>query len=304
MVDASLRMSIVNLFKALRDELKVSIVYITHDLATAYYISDRVLIMQRGKAVESGNARAVLDNPQHPYSILSEERRSVAGRRGQANDDGRRGTGFIGDLNFQTWSEHNAQCRSQAGPRFRHRRDGPAAVRSLHRASRPLRLWRHLRARPPDGGQAGIPQGRARAGARARADDHALSGRQFRLGLQLGGWRRPGEGSPRAARPRLDVDRAQHLRHERIRRLVPRRRYRADAGGQSRHARRRCGTQPGRILQPSERHRALRSAPQARLRASRTTSSSGAWATRWTARGRWRRRPRPNMAGSPPKPPR
>jgi peptide/nickel transport system ATP-binding protein len=70
MVDASLRMSIVNLFKALRDELQVSIVYITHDLATAYYISDRVLIMQRGKAVESGNARAVLDHPQHPYSIL------------------------------------------------------------------------------------------------------------------------------------------------------------------------------------------------------------------------------------------
>ena len=70
MVDASLRMSIVNLFKSLRDELGVSIVYITHDLATAYYISDRVLIMQRGKAVESGNARAVLDHPQHPYSIL------------------------------------------------------------------------------------------------------------------------------------------------------------------------------------------------------------------------------------------
>jgi peptide/nickel transport system ATP-binding protein len=70
MVDASLRMSIVNLFKALRDELKVSIVYITHDLATAYYISDRVLIMQRGRAVESGAAREVLANPQHPYSIL------------------------------------------------------------------------------------------------------------------------------------------------------------------------------------------------------------------------------------------
>ena len=70
MVDASLRMSIVNLFKALRDDLGVSIIYITHDLATAYYMSDRVLIMQRGKAVESGNARAVLDDPQHPYSIL------------------------------------------------------------------------------------------------------------------------------------------------------------------------------------------------------------------------------------------
>ena len=70
MVDASLRMSIVNLFKTLRDDLGVSILYITHDLATAYYISDRLIIMQKGKVVESGEARAVLDNPQHAYSIL------------------------------------------------------------------------------------------------------------------------------------------------------------------------------------------------------------------------------------------
>ncbi|MBU1307098.1 MAG: ABC transporter ATP-binding protein [Alphaproteobacteria bacterium] len=69
MVDASLRMSIVNLFRALRDELKVSIIYITHDLATAYYISDRVIIMQKGVVIESGDARTVLDNPTHPYSI-------------------------------------------------------------------------------------------------------------------------------------------------------------------------------------------------------------------------------------------
>jgi ABC-type oligopeptide transport system ATPase subunit len=70
MVDASLRMSIVNLFRTLRDDLRVSIIYITHDLATAYYISDRIIIMQKGQVVESGAARAVLDNPQHPYSIL------------------------------------------------------------------------------------------------------------------------------------------------------------------------------------------------------------------------------------------
>jgi peptide/nickel transport system ATP-binding protein len=70
MVDASLRMSIVNLFKTLRDDLRVSIVYITHDLATAYYISDRIIIMQKGKVVEGGDARTVLDNPQHPYSQL------------------------------------------------------------------------------------------------------------------------------------------------------------------------------------------------------------------------------------------
>ena len=68
MVDASLRMSIVNLFKTLRDDLGVSIIYITHDLATAYYISDRIIVMQKGKVVEGGDARSVLDNPQHPYT--------------------------------------------------------------------------------------------------------------------------------------------------------------------------------------------------------------------------------------------
>ncbi len=70
MVDASIRMSIVNLFKTLRDDLNVSIIYITHDLATAYYISDRIMIMKKGEVVESGPARTVLADPQHPYSIL------------------------------------------------------------------------------------------------------------------------------------------------------------------------------------------------------------------------------------------
>lgn len=68
MVDASLRMTIVNLFAQLRDEMRINIVYITHDLATAYYISDRIIIMQRGAVVEAGEARTVLSAPQHPYS--------------------------------------------------------------------------------------------------------------------------------------------------------------------------------------------------------------------------------------------
>lgn len=70
MVDASLRMSIVNLFKKLRDELGVSILYITHDLATAYYVSDRIAIMFRGNIVEMGTVDEVLMNPRHPYSKL------------------------------------------------------------------------------------------------------------------------------------------------------------------------------------------------------------------------------------------
>ncbi|WP_349643091.1 ABC transporter ATP-binding protein [Bradyrhizobium japonicum] len=68
MIDASLRISIVNLFKRLRDDLGISIVYVTHDLATAYYVSDRILIMEKGRVVESGDARTVLNAPQHPYT--------------------------------------------------------------------------------------------------------------------------------------------------------------------------------------------------------------------------------------------
>ncbi len=70
MVDASLRMEIVNLFRELRDKQKVSIIYITHDLATAYYISDRIGIMLRGYIVESGPVDDVLDRPFHPYTKL------------------------------------------------------------------------------------------------------------------------------------------------------------------------------------------------------------------------------------------
>ena len=70
MVDASLRMSIVTLLRDLRDEFGVSVIYITHDLATAYYISDRLVIMQKGYVVEMGPARAILDAPEHPYSRL------------------------------------------------------------------------------------------------------------------------------------------------------------------------------------------------------------------------------------------
>jgi peptide/nickel transport system ATP-binding protein len=73
MVDASLRMSIVNLFKKLRDESGVSVLYITHDLATAYYVSDRIAVMFRGHIVEMGPVEDVLMHPKHPYTTLLRE---------------------------------------------------------------------------------------------------------------------------------------------------------------------------------------------------------------------------------------
>lgn len=70
MIDASRRMIIINLFKRLRDDAGRSFVYITHDLATAYYISDYVAVMNKGRVVEFGPARQVMSDPQHAYTQL------------------------------------------------------------------------------------------------------------------------------------------------------------------------------------------------------------------------------------------
>jgi len=70
MVDASLRMTLVNVFLDLKQKFDVSFIYITHDLSTAYYVSDLVAIMLRGNIVEYGPADAVLTDPIHPYTEL------------------------------------------------------------------------------------------------------------------------------------------------------------------------------------------------------------------------------------------
>ena len=70
MVDASVRMNLVNLFLDLKSRYEVSFVYITHDLSTAYYISDAIAIMFRGNIVEYGPSNVVLTNPVHPYTEL------------------------------------------------------------------------------------------------------------------------------------------------------------------------------------------------------------------------------------------
>ena len=70
MIDASRRMIIINLFLKLKQEAGRSFLYITHDLATAYYISDYVAVRSKGVVVEFGLARDVMSNPQHDYTRL------------------------------------------------------------------------------------------------------------------------------------------------------------------------------------------------------------------------------------------
>ena len=68
MLDASLRVTILNLLRALRDDLGMTVLFITHDLGQAGYVSDRVLVMSKGELVESGKTDDVLWNPKHEYT--------------------------------------------------------------------------------------------------------------------------------------------------------------------------------------------------------------------------------------------
>ena len=69
-IDASMKMNIVNLFKELKDKYNVSFIYITHDLSTAYYVSDYIATLYRGGLIEYGPAREIMDEPAHPYTEL------------------------------------------------------------------------------------------------------------------------------------------------------------------------------------------------------------------------------------------
>ena len=68
MLDVSIRAEILNLLRQLRDERSITILYITHDLATAAYFTDRVAVMYLGRIVEIGPTETVLSDPRHPYT--------------------------------------------------------------------------------------------------------------------------------------------------------------------------------------------------------------------------------------------
>ncbi|MBR7827172.1 ABC transporter ATP-binding protein [Actinospica sp. MGRD01-02] len=70
MLDVSIRIGLLNVMAKLRDEEGVSILYITHDIASARYVSDRVMVMYGGHVVESGPTESLLADPQHPYTQL------------------------------------------------------------------------------------------------------------------------------------------------------------------------------------------------------------------------------------------
>ena len=68
MVDASLRATILETLFHLRHEAGMSLVYVTHDLATAYQIADTIMVMRGGEVVEQGETVAVIRTPAHAYT--------------------------------------------------------------------------------------------------------------------------------------------------------------------------------------------------------------------------------------------
>jgi peptide/nickel transport system ATP-binding protein len=70
MLDVSIRLGLLNLLADLRDREHLAILYITHDIASARYLADTVVVMYAGQVVESGPAVQVTDSPAHPYTQL------------------------------------------------------------------------------------------------------------------------------------------------------------------------------------------------------------------------------------------
>jgi peptide/nickel transport system ATP-binding protein len=70
MLDVSIRVGILNLMLELKEEQGLAFLYVTHDLASARYVADEVLVMYAGQIVERGPSEQVLQSPLHPYTQL------------------------------------------------------------------------------------------------------------------------------------------------------------------------------------------------------------------------------------------
>jgi peptide/nickel transport system ATP-binding protein len=68
MLDASVRVEILKLLRALQEEHKLTVIYITHDLSTVKYFSARIFVMYAGNLIEKAETRRLLENPLHPYT--------------------------------------------------------------------------------------------------------------------------------------------------------------------------------------------------------------------------------------------
>ena len=124
MVDASLRAMILEIMLRMRDEFGISFLYITHDLSTAYQISDQTYILYRGSVAERGPTASVIEHPRHPYVQLLLGSIPVPDPKQRwktdvhiPSDDGPAG-GPDGCLFYARCMHHMERCRENVPPLY------------------------------------------------------------------------------------------------------------------------------------------------------------------------------------------
>ena len=143
MVDASLRATILANLRQLHDEFGISVIYITHDLTTAYQISQNVIVLYRGRVAEVGEADRVVRRPAHPYTRLlvgsiplPDPDQPWRGEAPAGAEGG--GSGAAGCRFAPRCPDVMAVCRTVSPPLFR-ADPSRAAACHLYRESSPLR---------------------------------------------------------------------------------------------------------------------------------------------------------------------
>jgi peptide/nickel transport system ATP-binding protein len=123
MLDVSIRLGVLNLLGDLRDRERLAILYITHDIASARYLADKIVVMYAGQLVESGPAEAVTDQPAHPYTQLLLSAAPDPDRAAQAQLRGRGAPPSLvrppSGCRFRTRCPHAMPiCAEQVPPKF------------------------------------------------------------------------------------------------------------------------------------------------------------------------------------------
>ncbi|PZT76899.1 MULTISPECIES: ABC transporter ATP-binding protein [unclassified Streptomyces] len=126
MLDVSIRLGVLNLLGDLKDRLRLAILYITHDIASARYFADTTLVMYAGRVVEGGDSETVTQRPAHPYTQLliasAPPPRPGGHRRGTGGRGRRRAPSLIdppaGCRFHPRCPRAMERCRSELPPRF------------------------------------------------------------------------------------------------------------------------------------------------------------------------------------------
>ena len=116
MIDASLRATVLGNLLQLKRQFGISLIYITHDLTTAYQISDRIIVLHHGRVVEEGDPEQIVNRPEHPYTRLliasipepDPERAWAEGALDEADQEEWEVTTTSGDLTAST-SSHSVE---------------------------------------------------------------------------------------------------------------------------------------------------------------------------------------------------